>query len=100
MGRLSGKVALVTGGAVGIGAACVAAHDRVRRRVVIVDLHDDAGQKLAGSWASNARYFHADVSVEAEVGSRDRRYRGGVWTIWTSWSTTPASPAPTSRPTN
>jgi NAD(P)-dependent dehydrogenase (short-subunit alcohol dehydrogenase family) len=67
MGRLSGKAALVTGGAVGIGAACVDRMIEAGAQVAIVDLHDDAGQKLAARLGDNARYFHADVSKEAEV---------------------------------
>ena len=67
MGRLSGKVALVTGGAVGIGAACVARMIEAGARVAIVDVHDDTGRKLAEQLGANARYIHADVSVEAEV---------------------------------
>ena len=67
MGRLSGKVALVTGGAVGIGAACVVRMIEAGARVAIVDLHDDTGRKLAAQLGENARYFRADVSVEAEV---------------------------------
>jgi NAD(P)-dependent dehydrogenase (short-subunit alcohol dehydrogenase family) len=67
MGRLDGKVALVTGGAVGIGAACATRMVEAGARVAIVDLHDDTGQKLAAQLGGNARYFHADVSVEAEV---------------------------------
>jgi NAD(P)-dependent dehydrogenase (short-subunit alcohol dehydrogenase family) len=67
MGRLDGKVALVTGGAVGIGAACVARMVEAGARVAIVDLHDEIGQTLATQYGGNARYFHADVSVESEV---------------------------------
>jgi NAD(P)-dependent dehydrogenase (short-subunit alcohol dehydrogenase family) len=67
MGRLSGKVALVTGGAWGIGAACVTRMVEAGARVGIVDLHDDAGQALAAQHGDSARYVHADVAVESEV---------------------------------
>jgi NAD(P)-dependent dehydrogenase (short-subunit alcohol dehydrogenase family) len=67
MGRLSGKVALVTGAAVGIGAACTRRLLEAGARVALVDLHDEQGQRLAAEFGDDARYFHADVSVEAEV---------------------------------
>ncbi|HUH56560.1 MAG TPA: glucose 1-dehydrogenase [Rhodanobacter sp.] len=67
MGRLSGKVALVTGSALGIGAACVTRMIEAGAKVAIVDLHDDAGQALATQHGGNARYFHADVSSESQV---------------------------------
>ena len=47
MGRVMGKVALVTGGASGIGAACVAALAREGAAVVLTDLQDDKGAALA-----------------------------------------------------
>ena len=67
MNRLDGKVALVTGAALGIGAACVRRMVEAGARVAIVDLHDGAGQQLAAELGAPARYFHADVAVEAEV---------------------------------
>ena len=42
MGQVEGKVAIVTGGASGIGAACAATLAREGAKVVITDI-DDAG---------------------------------------------------------
>lgn len=67
MGRLEGRVAVVTGGASGIGAATVRLFCREGARVWIADLQDDAGEALAGSLGGAARYRHTDVSREADV---------------------------------
>src|SRR5690242_14218655 len=67
MGRLDGKSALVTGGAVGIRAACAQRMVEAGARVAIVDVHDEAGRRLADELGDHARYLHAEVSVEAEV---------------------------------
>ena len=67
MGRLNGKVALVTGGALGIGAACARRMMEAGARVAIVDVLDEAGQALAHELGEHACYLHADVAVEDEV---------------------------------
>ena len=71
MNRLQGKVAIVTGGAVGIGAACARRMAEEGAQVAILDLGDEAGQALAeqlNERGHTTRYFHADVTSEAEVG--------------------------------
>src|SRR3546814_18042925 len=76
MDRLSGKVALVTGAAVGIGAACARRMLEAGARVALVDLNDRPGRQLAAEFGNNARYFHADVAVEAgEIGRAAYRER-------------------------
>ncbi|WP_049620972.1 glucose 1-dehydrogenase [Frateuria defendens] len=67
MSRLDGKVALVTGGALGIGAACVNRLVEAGARVAVADVLDGPGRQLAERFGDRARYFHADVAVEAEV---------------------------------
>jgi len=72
VGRLEGKVALVTGGASGIGAACATALAREGSAVVVTDLQDDKGAALVEAVmrsGGKARYLHHDVtSEEAWVG--------------------------------
>ncbi|WHZ18099.1 MAG: Oxidoreductase, short-chain dehydrogenase/reductase family [Rhodanobacteraceae bacterium] len=70
MNRLAGKVAVITGGAMGIGAACARRMAQEGARVAILDIHDEAGGKLARELAGadeGAIYLHADVASEREV---------------------------------
>ena len=67
MSVLRGRVALVTGGASGIGAATVRRFVREGARVVIVDLQDELGEALAEELGAATVYQHADVSREADV---------------------------------
>jgi 3alpha(or 20beta)-hydroxysteroid dehydrogenase len=62
MGRVAGKVALISGGAGGMGAS----HARVLvaqgARVVIGDISDEDGNALAVELGDTARYVHLDVT--------------------------------------
>jgi len=64
-GRLKDKVAIVTGGARGIGAETVRAFVRERAKVVIADMLADAGDALAGELGEAVLFTATDVSREA-----------------------------------
>jgi NAD(P)-dependent dehydrogenase (short-subunit alcohol dehydrogenase family) len=67
MGKMNGKVAVITGGASGIGAATVRLFVQEGARVLIADILDQKGECLAKELGENAAYLHADVSRESEV---------------------------------
>lgn len=66
-GRLEGKVALVTGGAAGIGEAIVRLFREHGAKVCIADVNDAAGQQLRDSLGGDVMFVHCDVTVEEEV---------------------------------
>ena len=66
MGRLEGKVAIITGGASGIGEASVRLFVSEGARVVIADIQDEKGMRLATK-LGNAIYQHTDVTAEDDV---------------------------------
>ena len=67
LGRLDGKVAVITGGASGIGEGSVRRFVAEGARVVIADVQDERGQALAAECDGAAQYRHCDVMVEDEV---------------------------------
>lgn len=67
--RLDGKVAIVTGGAMGQGAGISRAFVEEGARVVIADVAKDAGQELADSLGDAAHFAHHDVSDQASWAS-------------------------------
>ncbi len=70
MGRMEGKSAIVTGGALGIGRATCRLLAREGARVAILDPLDEEGTDLAseiGRAGGTARYWHADVARESNV---------------------------------
>ena len=66
--RFSGRVAVVTGGASGIGAASARRFHAEGAAVLIADLNDEAGAALAAELGDGrAAYQRTDVSVWSEV---------------------------------
>ena len=69
VGKLDGKVALISGGAQGQGAAAAEAFDAEGAKVVFGDILDDAGEVVAAEIQAadgDAHYRHLDVTDEAD----------------------------------
>lgn len=66
MGRLSGKIAIITGVAQGMGEAHAKAFVDHGAKVILTDLNVEAGQKLADSLGDAAIFVKQDVSKKAD----------------------------------
>jgi NAD(P)-dependent dehydrogenase (short-subunit alcohol dehydrogenase family) len=70
MGRLDGKVALITGGASGMGMVASKLFASEGAKIVLTDVADDAGGAVADeieAAGGQALYVHSDVSDEADA---------------------------------
>ncbi|XP_059643129.1 (+)-cis,trans-nepetalactol synthase NEPS1-like [Cornus florida] len=68
MKKLEGKVAIITGGASGIGEETARVFaDHGARAVVIADIQDEQGHRVAESIGPNCSYVHCDVADEDQV---------------------------------
>ncbi|XP_075507858.1 secoisolariciresinol dehydrogenase-like [Primulina tabacum] len=67
--RLEGKVAIVTGGASGIGEATVRLFVQNGAKVIIADVQDELGQKVCQDIGppEDISYVHCDVTDESDV---------------------------------
>ncbi len=78
MGRLDGKVAIITGAARGQGAAEVRRFVGEGAKVVFGDVLDDLGHEVAAEVGDDAVYVHHDVSQEEDwertVGEAEGRF--------------------------
>ncbi|WP_062119214.1 SDR family oxidoreductase [Aureimonas sp. AU40] len=66
---LAGKVALVTGGGSGIGAAIAEAYAQKGARIAVLDIQQEAAEAMAKSLGGDAKAFRCDVSDPASVTS-------------------------------
>lgn len=64
---LTGKIALVTGGASGIGAAIASAFAAKGAKVAVLDINEDVARAKAEALGGDARPFVCDVSDPASV---------------------------------
>jgi len=79
MGRVEGKVALVSGAASGIGAACARILAGEGASVILTDIQDDKGRALAREIGGGTLFLHHDVTREdawIEVVARAEREFG------------------------
>ncbi len=87
MGRVEGKVAIVTGAASGIGRAAAGLLAREGARVAVTDIAAEAGREAAeqiSRLGGQARYWHMDTTDEQAVraSSRTSWARSASWTSW------------------
>jgi NAD(P)-dependent dehydrogenase (short-subunit alcohol dehydrogenase family) len=67
MARLDGKIAVITGGASGIGEGTVLRFVEEGALVVIADIQDEPGHELARRLGDVARFAHTDVTDESSI---------------------------------
>jgi NAD(P)-dependent dehydrogenase (short-subunit alcohol dehydrogenase family) len=67
MGKLEGKVAVITGGASGIGATTAEHFVREDARVVVADVQEDEGRAVAEALGEAAVFACTDVTREHDV---------------------------------
>ena len=67
MGRLDGKVAVITGGTSGIGRETVNLFIQEGAKVVFCGRGEEVGQQIAAENGANCVFVKADVTIEDDI---------------------------------
>lgn len=65
--KLEGKIAVITGGASGLGKATAEEFVSQGAQVVIVDIDEEAGHMVSAELGSAAHFIRCDVTMEEQV---------------------------------
>lgn len=65
--KLDSKIAIITGGASGLGEAACLALSNAGCSIVVADLNEEAGQKLVDSLKTPSIFVKVDVSNEESI---------------------------------
>lgn len=66
-GRLTGKVAVITGAASGIGRGTVDLFVKEGAKVIAADIQDDKGARIEEQHGKSVRYLRCDVTKEGDI---------------------------------
>ena len=77
MGKLDGKVAVITGAASGMGAATAQLFASEGARVLVTDMNEAKGQDVAERLGPNGEFKRGDVSREEDIAAAVDQVRSG-----------------------